>query len=116
MTDSAERVVRPMNTRTHRVYEYFLVGARGQRHGPHVEQVHTSRRCENCYHFGPHDREWNEAFSSGEALAKCLNDCWAADADDPANRFCSDHQSQAEFDAFVHRPHRPVFMLIKAPE
>ena len=101
---------------THRAYEYSIVGAHGERHGPFVEYVQSSRHCENCTHYGPHDPDWNQAVQAGEEVVKCLNDCWAADADDAANRFCSDHQSRAEFDAFVHRPHRPVFSLVKASE
>jgi hypothetical protein len=104
------------NTRTHRAYEYSLIGAHGDGRGPFVARVHSSRICENCTHYGPHDFEWNRAVAAGEELAKCMNDCWAADAEDPENRFCPDHQSWAEFDGFVHRPHRPVLMLAKARE
>jgi hypothetical protein len=105
-----------MNTKTHRAYEYSIIGAHGERHGPYVEQVHSTRCCENCHHFGPHDRDWNQAVADGEFLAKCLNDCWAADSDDLVNHFCPDHQSRQEFDASVHRPHRPVFSLVKVSE
>jgi hypothetical protein len=98
---------------THRIVRLTIVDHLGHHDGGEVK-VHVSRFCSNCARDGTRDAEW---VSEGclEELGRCMSSCPIADADDlqESDRYCDDHQTQAESDAFVHRPHRPVFGVLE---
>lgn len=96
-------------TPTHRVMRTWL-----EREGPENAwevHVHRSRTCDNCAHDGVQDREWVAEGAMAE-FGRCKNSIGAADAADITHHWCDNHQTRAEFDAYVHRPERPVLAVV----
>ena len=93
---------------THRVMKTWFEGANGVRTEPVEVRVHISRGCDNCAHDGLKNSEWCAEGGVGE-FGRCINLCSAADSECAASNWCDSHQTGAEFDANIYRPHSPVF-------
>lgn len=72
--------------------------------------VHISRCCANCTHIATLDPECDAEYL--ERFGLCLNLCSAADAPDPDDRWCDDHQTKREFERGLHRPETPVLLVV----
>lgn len=98
-------------SRTHRVVRITYIDATGEHDGGEA-RVHVSRCCDNCSSDGLKDHAWQED-GGVEEFGRCMNMRPAADDADRANQWCDDHQTSAEFEAGVHRPHVPVFAVVE---
>ncbi len=99
-----------LKSKTHHVVLITYIDASGEHDGGEG-RVHKSRTCGNCAHDGLRDADW-AADGGVEKFGRCLNLCSAGDATDEVNRWCDEHQSGREFEAGLHRPHRPVFSVV----
>jgi hypothetical protein len=95
----------------HHVVRIFITDHNGT-HDAGTAHVHKSRNCSGCAHDGAKDAEW-QADRGVEKYGRCMNGCGAADNADKADQWCDDHQTSAEFESGVHRPHVPVFTLVE---
>lgn len=98
-------------TKTHRIVRITYIDAAGEHDGGEA-RVHVSRCCDNCSADGLNDHEWRGG-GGVEKFGRCMNLCWAGGDADKANQWCDDHQTAAEFEANIHRPHVPVFTVVQ---
>ena len=99
-----------MAQKTHRTLRISISDATGAHDGG-TTLVHTSRSCENCCHDGRQNAEWQRDGGISK-FGRCMNLCGAADADDPADRWCDNHQTMREWGADLHCADRPVLGVV----
>lgn len=97
--------------KTHNIARITITDHTGTHDGGKV-YVHKSRACSNCAHDGLRDAEW-VAEGGVEKFGRCMNMCSAGDFEDASSNWCHDHQTDAEFEANVHRPRVPVFIVVQ---
>jgi hypothetical protein len=98
--------------KTHHVYKTFFEGPHGERSEPIEERVHVSRTCASCAHDGLKDADWRKE-GGIELYGRCMNNCSAIDAQEPADQWCGLHSTPPEWAAGVARITRPVFALVQ---
>lgn len=103
MTEADPRVC------THRVVPTFIITGNG-RTFERTFLVHRSRRCENCWAFGPRNALWL-AEHGAKGPGKCLHMCSAADASNADERWCPSHQTPLEANRGINRPEAPALMV-----
>lgn len=97
-------------TKTHHIARITITDHTGTHDAGEI-YIHKSRSCANCCHDASRDADWIADYGI-EQNGRCMNLCSAAYFKEVEHRWCDAHQSLAEFDAFVHRPHRPILTLV----
>jgi len=97
-----------VSSATHHIFAVWYMRPDGSRENEHIERLHRSRTCDNCPHDGLRNTDWL-AEGGVEQFGRCMNLCSAADAHNPANRWCSGHQTVTEF---RRQPAAPALDLV----
>lgn len=96
---------------THYTVKITIIDHLGEHDGGTVD-IHKSRACLNCAHDGDRDSDWI-AEGATKTWGRCMNACSAANAENEADQWCFDHQTAAESEANIHRPHVPVLTVLQ---